>query len=293
MIFAAGLHAPETPRLMADKSWLIVEMAPPRGGVTHISADGKTVRPVATTGTPNGLVVNSQGRILVAETHPNPGLYEVAMEGTVTLLANTCGASPFLLPNDLCFGPDGALYMTDSGMLMSDWVVGGTLRADWASAPFDGRVYRLEPEATEISILDSGIRFANGIAFGPDGMLYVNEMISGDIFRYDLGENQPQRRPFGNVHSAEWSGGFRGPDGMAFDIDGHLFCAVYGQGDITVLDPSGSVVERLKTEGKNPTNVGFGPDGEPRIYVTEHELGQIELFDVAKGGLPLHDGWLA
>ena len=292
MIFVSGLYAPETPRLMADNSWLIVEMSPPRGGVTHISADGQHVRPVATTGTPNGLVVNSQDRILVAETHPNPGLYEVSMDGDVSKLADSCGSIPFLLPNDLRFGPDGALYMTDSGMLMTDWVVDGALRPDWATAPFEGRVYRIQRDATEIVMLDDGIRFSNGIAFGPDGLLYVNEMITGDVFRYDLSKNQPQRMLFGNVHTAKWPGGFRGPDGMAFDVDGNLFCAVYGQGDVTVLDPNGVVVERIKTEGCNPTNVGFGPSGEPRIYVTEHELGNIELFDVANGGLPLHDGWL-
>jgi len=292
VIFVSDLLAPETPRLMADGSWLIVEMAPPRGGVTHISADGTDVRAIAATGTPNGLAVNSKNRILVAETHPNPGLYEVTMAGTVSKVADGCGSIPFLLPNDLCFGPDGALYMTDSGMLMTDWVVDGVLRPDWQTAPFEGRVYRIELDAEEIAVLDSGIRFTNGIAFGPDGLLYVNEMITGDVFRYDISASVPERMAFGNVLHTEWTGGFRGPDGMSFDVEGNLYCAVYGEGTVAVLNPQGSVVERIITEGQNPTNVGFGPGGEKRIYVTEHELGNIECFDVAYGGLPLHDGWL-
>jgi gluconolactonase len=37
-------------------------------------------------------------------------------------------------------------------------------------------------------VLDRGLRYTNGIAFGPDGRLYVAETLSGDIFAYDLGE---------------------------------------------------------------------------------------------------------
>jgi hypothetical protein len=39
--------------------------------------------------------------------------------------------------------------------------------------------------------------------------------------------------------------------------------------------------------GQLPTNVAFGAWGENKIYVTEGELGQIEVFDVGTNGLPL------
>ena len=79
----------------------------------------------------------------------------------------------------------------------------------------------------------------------------------------------------------------RGPDGMAFGVDGKLYVAVYGQGDVTVLGQDGHVSERIRTEGIMPTNVAFGPPGQRKIYVTEYELGQIEVFDVETDGLPL------
>lgn len=292
MIFATGLYAPETPRRMSDDTWLVVEMAPPGGGVAHISRDGSTIRRIAETGTPNGLTINSEDRIFVAETHPRPGLFEVTMGGAVIELANAAGDDSFLLPNDLCFGPDGAMYMTDSGITMAEWAPDGSVRPDWQTADFDGKVYRIEAEASMISVLDRGLRFANGIAFGPDGLLYVNEMITGNIYRYDLSSSSPKRELFANVLSPEWDAGFRGPDGMSFGSNGKLFCAVYGQGDVTVIAESGAVTSRISTTGGNPTNVGFGPHGQRRIYVTEHELGQIEMYDVDTDGLPLHDGWL-
>ena len=80
----------------------------------------------------------------------------------------------------------------------------------------------------------------------------------------------------------------RGPDGMAFSEDGRLWCAVFGQGDMTVLGPDGGVVERLEVAGSAPTNVAFGRPGEGRLYVVEDEHGRMEVYDVGVDGLPLH-----
>ena len=80
----------------------------------------------------------------------------------------------------------------------------------------------------------------------------------------------------------------KGPDGMKFGADGKLYVAVFGQGDVTVLDPGGQVVKRMKTAGSMPTNLAFGPNGERKIYVTEVETGSVQVFDVETGGLPLN-----
>ncbi len=53
------------------------------------------------------------------------------------------------------------------------------------------------------------------------------------------------------------------------------------------MTPDGKVSDRLKVQGNAPTNVAFGPDQENKIYVTEHQLGQIEVFDVDTHGLAL------
>ena len=63
---------------------------------------------------------------------------------------------------------------------------------------------------------------------------------------------------------------------------------VTSQGDVTVLGPDGAVVDRIPTEGKSPTNVAFGPPGDKKIHVTEHGIGQVEVFPVDTDGLPLY-----
>ncbi len=289
-VFATGLGAPETPRLHPKGGWLCVEMAPPRAGITRVLSDG-TSHSLAAAGCPNGLCVGADGAIWVAETVP-PALLHLNSDGALETVLTKGDAGDFLLPNDLCFSDSGLLYMTDSGMTMQNWVVDGAPRPDWQTADFDGKLWEIDLGQRQARVIDRGIRFTNGIAFGPDGGLYVNEMITGDIFRYDVenGRVAGGRSLFANVLSPNWAGGFRGPDGMGFSADGRLWCAIYGEGVVAVVSPQGKVVERLKTEGSAPTNVAFGPEGEARLYVTEHALGQIEVFDVDASAFPLFDG---
>ena len=47
---------------------------------------------------------------------------------------------------------------------------------------------------------------------------------------------------------------------------------------------------RIADQGQNPTNVAWGPDGDHRLFVTEHELGQIEIFETDTTALPLYYG---
>ena len=290
MIFTRGLRHPEGPVALADGSWLIVEAGAGRGCVTQISRDGQSRRTVAQTGRPNGLAVDHEGFIWVAESE-TPSLLRVSMDGHIEVVATECDGEPFLFPNDLCFGPDGALYLTDSGILIEDWAPGGRIRDDYMTARLDGRVYRIELDTERITLLDRGLRFTNGIAFGPDGNLYANESVTGMVYRYELenGVNTDVRQPFGNVNDPEVPG-YKGPDGMAFAADGRLYVTVYGQQNITVLSGEGEVLERITTADRNPSNVAFALPGRKQIYVTECENGQMECFDVASDGLALWTG---
>ncbi len=285
-VFATHLFFPEGPVALPDGSWLVVEGGE-RGCVTRISADGKTRHTVAATGLPNGLAVDSSGFIWVAEPKV-PSLVRVTMDGKVEVFLTACNGEPFLYPNDLCFGPDGALYLTDSGITAADFEPGGKVRSDFNTCPMDGRVYRIDVRTKRIEKIDSGLRFTNGIAFGPDNDLYVNETITGAVYRYRWKDScVGSREVFGNVWDESTPQTLRGPDGMAFGADGKLYVAVFGQGDVTVLGTDGRVVERLRTQGRLPTNVAFGLPGQRKLYVTEYELGQIEVFPVETDGLAL------
>jgi len=291
MIFASDLQNPEGPVALPDGSWLIVEGGAERGCVSHISADGSTRREIRKTGRPNGLAVDSDGVIWVAESKV-PSLLRLTMDGRCEVVATGCDGEPFLFPNDLCFGPDGALYLTDSGVDINVFAPNNEIRSDYLRFNFDGRIYRVDPRNGSVSQLDRGIRFTNGIAFGPDLALYVDETLTGNVYRYAWTETgvSSNRELFGNVIRPDAPPGWKGPDGMAFDQRGLLYVAVFAQGDVTVLGRDGQVARRLETSGNLPTNVAFALPGQQRIHVTEYEHGQIEWFSVDCDGLPLWDG---
>ena len=99
MVFADGLSAPEGPVALPDGTWLIVEGSAERGCVTHISADGRTKRVVKKTGRPNGLAVDSDSVIWVAESK-TPSLVRLTMEGKSEVVATDCDGEAFLFPQE-------------------------------------------------------------------------------------------------------------------------------------------------------------------------------------------------
>jgi gluconolactonase len=288
-IFVADMSFPEAPVLLPDGNFLFVEMGEERGCVTWISADGRARRTVARTGRPNGLAIDRELNIWVAETN-QCALLRMSLDGAYERFAEDCHGERFLFLNDLALAPNGDIYLTDSGIAMEEFAPGGELHPDCKNLRYDGRVYRIDPDSGNIERVDNGYWFTNGIAFGPDQDLYVAETFSGRIYRYPWqdGRVTGPKEVFGNVLNPDQPEGVKGPDGMKFGRNGLLYVAVFGQGDVTVLDSGGRVVERLPVGGEWPTNLVFGPDGEQRIYVTEAETGTVRVAEVGTDGYPLN-----
>jgi gluconolactonase len=290
LIVCDDLGEPEGPVLLADGSWLVTELRPDRGCVTRISAAGSERHVIARTGRPNGLALDRDGVLWVAESGSTPSVVALTLDGRELRRFTTVAGEPMLWPNDICVGPDRFLYVTDSGMLVGEHLPNGRLRDDYATATYRGRVYRIDPATGDGTVLDDGLRFPNGIAFGPSGNLFVSETLTGNVYVYRRSSGSVWPRSlFGNVIDGERElPGLRGPDGMAFSDDGRLWIAVFGQADVTVLRPDGSVSERIPTRGREPANVAFGPPGSGTVVVTEHQLGCLEVLAVDATPLPLY-----
>ncbi len=287
-IFATGVGAPEGPVCLPDGSMYVTEMSAHTLCVTRLDPQGRRSVVKTTNGRPNGLAVDGDGLLWIAEA----GLQAVICitpEGREILRIEGDRDGPFLFPNDLAFGPDGHLYLTDSGMAVRDFLDGQNFVEGYRDLDWDGRVYEIDPKAGKVvRKIDDRIRFTNGIAFDAQDRLYANASFTGEIYRYDVfGSASPRRELFGNVVQPHDSDDFVGPDGMKFGADGRLYCTVYNQKNVTVLNPDGSVADRLSLDGACPTNCAFTLDGMT-LRVTEVGKGQVEAVPVPCGGLPLH-----
>ncbi len=286
-IFHSGLGEPEGPVLLGDGSWAVVEMSPETGQVSVISADGSGKRVVVKTGRPNGMVRDSDGALWVAESVNPPSLLIVDLAGSCGVVLTEGDGAEFLFPNDLAFGPDGALYMTDSGVRQP--VFQDVPTDERAAYPFEGKVFRIDLKNMSAIILDDDLGFANGLAFGKDRALYVTATATGLVYRYEWNGDGTlgPREEFADLVDRAQPPGFTGGDGLAVATDGNLYCTVVGQGDVTVIGTSGEVIRRIPVGGIQPTNVAFGREGTGDIYVTVKDAGTLERYHVGVDGLPL------
>ncbi len=285
---AIGIGAPEGPVSLPDGSMYVTEMSSATRCVTKLDQQGRRTVVKKTGGRPNGLAIDGEGLLWIAEA----GLRAViciAPDGREILRIEGDDDGPFLFPNDLAFGPDGHLYLTDSGLAIEDFLDGQNFVEGFRQLPWDGRVFEIDPKAAKVlRRIDSGIHFTNGIAFDGRDALYANASLTGEVYRYDVfGPGTLRRELFGNVLQPEDQNDFKGPDGMKFGADGRLYCTVYGQQNITVLDQDGAVAERLTLDGPCPTNCAFALAGTT-LLVTEVGKGQVEAVPVPCAGVPLH-----
>ena len=126
--------------------------------------------------------------------------------------------------NDMALGPDGALYVTDTGApRILRWRPGAAALEIWLENPvFD------PPGKT------GGL---DGIALGGDGALYVNNVRSGALFRVAFAGDRP-----GAVTPLTVSRPLASPDGMR-PLGGTDFLLAEGKGTISRLHVTGTTVE--------------------------------------------------
>ena len=288
-IFHRGLGEPEGPVLLKNGIWGVVEMSPETGQVSVFSTDGGSKRVIVQTGRPNGMVQDSAGTLWVAESQNPPSLLKVDLDGRSEVVLTGGDGAEFMFPNDLVFGPDGALYMTDSGVHRPAFQIARENESRLDDYPYDGKLFRIDLSDMSVSKLEDGLKFANGLAFGVDGALCVTATATGLVYRYEWnsdGTLGPQQI-FAELVDRSRAPGFIGGDGLAVGENGYLYCAVVGQGDVTVIDTSGTVVERIPVGGMQPTNVAFGPEGSGDIFVTVKDAGTLGRHHVGVDGLPL------
>ncbi len=158
--------------------------------------------------------------------------------------------------NDFSFGPDKALYISDTG---------------------NSRIYRLAAGATGATLFMEN-RLLNGIdgLTFLDGVLYANNVTFNKLYRIPV---DASGKP-GNPVDIWMDAPVRGPDGMRA-ANGKIFIAANGTGQIVSVAITGDTghVVVLKDGLKTPT--GIEPAGDT-LWFTERGVGKVWSIPMPK-----------
>jgi len=255
-MLTTGLQFPEGPAFTADGTLWAVELK----GERLVCYKNGQLRKYTTGGAPNGIAIDKQDSIWFCDAGQNAvRKFEPANERIMTII-NEVESQSLAKPNDLAFDSMGNLVFTCPG--------------DSRTVP-DGYACALLKDGT-VKKITSGKYFPNGLAFTPDG----RSLVMAETYRHRLWKGDWDAATATWYNEYVWCNiggpdGPGGPDGMAFDVDGHLYVAVFGTGEIRVADNNGNIIKRISLPGKRPTNCAFDPSGKLGLVVTEAETGSL------------------
>jgi gluconolactonase len=257
-LLLSGLGFPEGPVLMPDGAIVFCD-----GNTGELCrwADGTATTYARTGGSPWGAALGADSCVYVAQAGgvfgsglgPS-GIQRVRPGGRIELLVSQVDDEHLVAPNDVAFGPDGRLYVTDSGAESDDRV----------SRRSPGRLFALARDGGE-RIVDRPLAYPNGIAFDRFGRLHWTESVARRICRLEGGRG---------VTVAELASRHV-PDGMAFTQDGRMFVCATSSGAVAVLSADGRLLGEIAI-GAYPTNCVF--DGSV-LYVTATTTAEIRVHE--------------
>ena len=196
----------------------------------------------------SGLRFDGQNRLHVASVLGNEIL---VMDPATGEVISTIGANAGVVgPDDLAFGPDGSLYWTSFST---------------------GEVARIDPEGVRTGqSIRPGV---NGIAFSPDGRLFVTVVFMGDaLYEVDPQLTAPPRLVATNL-------GFL--NGIDWGPDGALYGPLWTKGEVVRVNVDTGEITSVAGGFNVPSAAKCGPDG--RLYVVEQTTGRVQRVNLPGG----------
>ncbi len=232
-----------------------------------------------------GPAANAKGEVFFNDI-PNSKTYRIGLDGKVSQFLDDSKRA-----NGQAFGPGGKLYAVATGASQvivydadgkptasfgdgikgNDIVVGsrgGVYVTDPAPNGNDpSKVWYFSPSG-EKKLVDSGLKYANGITLSPDQtLLYVADFRSHWVYSYQV---QPDgslnyKQKYYRLHTPD-SADDAGADGMRVDRDGRLWVAT--RLGLQVCDQAGRVNCIIPTPNDKVANLAFGGEGFDILYAT-------------------------
>lgn len=294
----SGLKFPEGPIATADGNVIVVEMFGKR--ITRIAPDGTKTTLAEVPGGPNGIAFGPDGALYVCNNGGSftevdflgltfPGPFEPSnysggkiqrldlATGELRDLYTECNGNPLRGPNDLVFDAAGGMWFTDHGIRHGR-------RADLTG------IYYATCDGSSITEVVFPCEAPNGIGLSPDGnTLYWAETFTGRVHQAQVA-SPGVLAGYSSLDPANCLCGLPGLqllDSLAVDGAGNVCVATLGlqAAGITVISPTGEIVEQILTGDPLTTNICFGGD---TAYLTLSGTGRVVSMPWRHGGLRLN-----
>ncbi|MDX2218804.1 MAG: collagen-binding domain-containing protein [Burkholderiales bacterium] len=235
-----------TPRdLMRDAAGNL-QILTSEGPIYRLGVDGTLARQNTGVVNAQSFDLDVQGNFWVLSNfNSNVGLHKVAAGGGTTTVAGN-GLST---PSGIVQGPDGQLYVSNSG---------------------DNTISRVSTTGSIETFVSSGLSSPNGLAFDATGNLFVANSGTQIIKRIT---------PSG-VQST-YASGLSSPSAIRFDGQGNLFVANRGNNTIAKIPPNGTPSLFAKSLVNSPLSMRYDSQGNLYLLGSDGQLVMLNTSDTA------------
>jgi gluconolactonase len=153
--------------------------------------------------------------------------------------------------NDLVVRHDGLIYVTEPG---------------WDGKE-PSKIWLIKPTG-EKQVVDTGLKFSNGITLSPDqSLLYVSDSKSHWVYSWQIKPDGTLafKQRYYHLHVPDTADD-SGADGMEVDADGRLYVAT--RMGVQVCDQAGRVNCIIPTPNGKCSNLAFGGAGHDTLFAT-------------------------
>ena len=227
---------------------------------------------------------NAKGEVFFNDV-PESKTYRVGLDGKVSVVVEDSKRA-----NGQAFGSDARRYVVASGAEQvvaydadgKTTVVADGFRGNDIAVRHDGTIYVTNPggegpDASKVwqisrtgekKVVDTGLKFSNGVALSPDqSLLYVADSRTHWVYSYQVQADGSlaHKQRYYHLHTPDTADD-AGADGMRVDRDGRLYVAT--RMGVQICDQAGRVNCIIPTPNGKISNLCFGGEAFDTLFAT-------------------------